>query len=313
MVAPLSHGAGIHALPQIARGAATRAAVRRAAGLRGGLAAGRAASRDQHVHRADHPDHADAARGSGSLRSYLTALRDLCRRADVSRRPGCMRCTSSGTVLVQYFGMGEVTGNITVLPPHLHSDRGRRHAGRQLRLPAHRHGRSRSWMTTGEHLPPGDDRRDLRARPWRVRRLPRQSRGHREGHRASAGSIPATSVIWTSAAFVYITGRASDMYISGGSNVYPREDRGSLLLHPRRRRGLRRRHAAREMGRDRRRRAGAGGGRDRPATANLLAHLEGRLARYKWPARFVFWPELPKSGYGKVTKRDVKRLLEETA
>ncbi len=26
-----------------------------------------------------------------------------------------------GKVLVQYFGLGEVTGNITVLPPHLHS------------------------------------------------------------------------------------------------------------------------------------------------------------------------------------------------
>jgi acyl-coenzyme A synthetase/AMP-(fatty) acid ligase len=43
----------------------------------------------------------------------------------------------------------------------------------------------------------------------------------------------------------------------------------------------------------------------------LLAHLEGKLAKYKWPARIAFWPELPKSGYGKVTKRDVKRLLEE--
>ena len=44
----------------------------------------------------------------------------------------------------------------------------------------------------------------------------------------------------------------------------------------------------------------------------LLAHLDGKLAKYKWPTRFVFWQELPKSGYGKVTKRDVKRLLEET-
>ena len=26
-----------------------------------------------------------------------------------------------GPVLVQYFGLGEVTGNITVLPPSLHS------------------------------------------------------------------------------------------------------------------------------------------------------------------------------------------------
>ena len=44
----------------------------------------------------------------------------------------------------------------------------------------------------------------------------------------------------------------------------------------------------------------------------LIAHVEGRLARYKHPASFVFWPELPKSGYGKVVKRDVKRMLEES-
>jgi acyl-CoA synthetase (AMP-forming)/AMP-acid ligase II len=42
----------------------------------------------------------------------------------------------------------------------------------------------------------------------------------------------------------------------------------------------------------------------------LTAHVEGKLARYKHPASFVFWPELPKSGYGKVVKRDVRRLLE---
>ena len=44
----------------------------------------------------------------------------------------------------------------------------------------------------------------------------------------------------------------------------------------------------------------------------MLAHLDGRLAKYKWPTRVAFWPELPKSGYGKVTKREVKRLLQET-
>src|SRR3546814_19066467 len=32
--------------------------------------------------------------------------------------------------------------------------------------------------------------------------------------------------------FLYITGRASDMYISGGSNVYPREAEELLLTHP---------------------------------------------------------------------------------
>jgi fatty-acyl-CoA synthase len=46
--------------------------------------------------------------------------------------------------------------------------------------------------------------------------------------------------------------------------------------------------------------------------ATLAMHIEGKLARYKHPASFVFWPELPKSGYGKVVKRDVRRLLEES-
>jgi fatty-acyl-CoA synthase len=44
--------------------------------------------------------------------------------------------------------------------------------------------------------------------------------------------------------------------------------------------------------------------------AELMSHLDGKLAKYKWPHAFVFWPELPKSGYGKVTKRDVKHLLQ---
>ena len=32
--------------------------------------------------------------------------------------------------------------------------------------------------------------------------------------------------------YLYITGRASDMYISGGSNIYPREIEEKLLTHP---------------------------------------------------------------------------------
>ncbi len=45
-----------------------------------------------------------------------------------------------GKVLVQYFGLGEVTGNITVLPAGLHDRRGRAAgAHRHLRLRAHRH------------------------------------------------------------------------------------------------------------------------------------------------------------------------------
>ena len=51
-----------------------------------------------------------------------------------------------------------------------------------------------------------------------------------------------------------------------------------------------------------------------PATLTkeeLLAFLDGRLARYRWPRLFVFWDALPKSGYGKITKKDVRALLLE--
>ena len=32
--------------------------------------------------------------------------------------------------------------------------------------------------------------------------------------------------------FVYITGRESDMFISGGSNIYPREIEEKIMQHP---------------------------------------------------------------------------------
>ena len=43
----------------------------------------------------------------------------------------------------------------------------------------------------------------------------------------------------------------------------------------------------------------------------LLAYLEPRIARYKWPKRFVRWAEMPKSGYGKIVKKQIRALLEE--
>ena len=45
--------------------------------------------------------------------------------------------------------------------------------------------------------------------------------------------------------------------------------------------------------------------------AALLAHLEGRCARYRWPRQVFFWDTLPKSGYGKIVKKDIQRLLLE--
>ena len=110
--------------------------------------------------------------------------------------------------------------------------------------------------------------------------------------------------------FVYITGRASDMYISGGSNIYPREVEEKILTHP-------------SVGE-----VAVLGVPDpfwgevgvavcvaregaKPVTeAEMAAFLAPKVPRYKMPKRFFFWEALPKSGYGKVPKRMVRAELE---
>ncbi len=45
--------------------------------------------------------------------------------------------------------------------------------------------------------------------------------------------------------------------------------------------------------------------------AELGAFLNGKMSRYKLPKRFVFVDEMPKSAYGKITKKLVRQALEE--
>jgi fatty-acyl-CoA synthase len=98
------------------------------------------------------------------------------------------------------------------------------------------------------------------------------------------------------------------MYISGGSNVYPREVEEALLTHPAV-------HEAAVLGMPDPKWGELGvavvvckPGHSVDAEA-LLAQLDGRLARYKWPRHFVYWDALPKSAYGKITKKDVRAQL----
>ena len=106
---------------------------------------------------------------------------------------------------------------------------------------------------------------------------------------------------------LYITGRESDMYISGGSNVYPREVEEVLLTHP----------AVAEvavLGVPDEKWGEVGVAvvvsRDPALTMEaLLQHLDGRCAKYRWPRHIFFWDALPKSGYGKITKKDVRQQI----
>ena len=112
-----------------------------------------------------------------------------------------------------------------------------------------------------------------------------------------------------------VVGRAKDMIISGGENIYPAEIENLIATHPSvaecsvvgqsdARWGevavavvvLRDPQAA-----------------DEDWEAPLRAFLDGRLARYKWPRRWVRLDNLPRTALGKVQKASLKALLETPA
>ena len=101
--------------------------------------------------------------------------------------------------------------------------------------------------------------------------------------------------------YLHIVGRAKDLIISGGFNVYPKEIEGEIdaipgvvesavigLAHPDFGEGVTAVVVAQ-----------TGAGLDEAA---ILAAIGGRLARYKAPKRVIFVDELPRNAMGKVQK-----------
>lgn len=309
-VAPLSHGAGIHALLNVARGAACvlpeedkldpgeiwRLVERhRVTNMFTVPTIIKMLVEDESVDRHDH----------SSLRYVIYA------GAPMYRTDQKLALTKLGPVLVQYFGLGEVTGCITVLPPALHTVR-----DDDPTYPIGSCGRARTGMEVAIL--------DARQQPMAVGEVgeiccrgPAVFSGYAGNPEATAKALQGG---WfhtgdlgrmDERGFLYITGRESDMYISGGSNVYPREVEEVLLTHP----------AVAEVAvlgvpDPKWGEIGVAVVVTRSSSSidahELLTHLEGRCARYRWPRQFFFWESLPKSGYGKVTKKEVRRLLEES-
>ena len=305
VVAPLSHGAGVHQLNMVARGARTvllpsdRFDIDQAFAL-------------IEKHRltnmftvptilkmmVEHPS--VDIRDHSSLRYVVYAGAPMY-EADQKRA-----LTKLGPVLVQYYGLGEVTGNISVLPPH-------EHASLEAQARAGTCGYERTGIQvsvqddSGNELPCGEtgeicvvgpavfvgyyDNPDANAKAFRNGWFRTGDIGHMDAR-----------------GFVYLTGRSSDMYISGGSNIYPREIEEKILMH-----GDVNEVAVLGV-------PDAQWGEIGVAVCvlntgaslseeDLLSWMTTRVARYKMPKRVYFWSELPKSGYGKVPKRLVKDEL----
>jgi fatty-acyl-CoA synthase len=309
-VAPLSHGAGIHALLNVARGAATVL-------LPGEKLDPEIFWRLVQQHRVsnlftvptivkmlvEHP--AVDLHDHSSLRFVVYA------GAPMYRADQQVALQKLGNVLVQYFGLGEVTGCITVLPPDMHSPNdndpnanigscGRPRTGMEVAV-LDENLNSMPVGTVGEiccrgpavfsgyHANPEATAKALRG-GW--------------FHTGDLGRLDERGLL-------YVTGRESDMYISGGSNVYPREVEEVILMHP----GV---AEVAVVGVPDPKWGEIGiavvvrkEGSQMVDQADLLAHLEGRCARYRWPKHMLFWEALPKSGYGKVSKKDLRRMLME--
>ncbi|WP_310183747.1 acyl-CoA synthetase [Mesorhizobium sp. BE184] len=307
VVAPLSHGAGVHQLAQVAHGVKTiilptdkmdvptvwsLVETWRVSNIFTVPTIVKLLVEDASVDRFDR----------SSLRYMIYAGAPMY-RADQKRA-----LEKLGPVLVQYFGLGEVTGNITVLPPAFHSLEdgpdarigtcGFERTGMEVQVQDDE-GNALAAGETGEICTIGPavfagyyDNPDANAKAFRNGWFRTGDLGHMDEN-----------------GFVYITGRSSDMYISGGSNIYPREIEEKILAHPEISEvavlgvpdpmwgevGVAVCVA----------RAGAN-----PDPRDIQSWLETRISRYKMPKRFIFWAEMPKSAYGKITKKMIREELD---
>ncbi|PTW61367.1 acyl-CoA synthetase (AMP-forming)/AMP-acid ligase II [Breoghania corrubedonensis] len=307
VVAPLSHGAGVHQLTQVAAGVAT---------ILPGSPNFDVAEVWRLVERwrvstmftvptivkrlIEHPAVDEFDRSSMRYIIYAGApmYREDQKRALVKLGP----------VLVQYYGLGEVTGNITCLPAHAHT-LGDTPAARPGTCGYERTGMEVSIQADdGTILAPGETGEICVIGPGVFAGYYRNPEANAKAFRngwfrtGDLGHLDEEG-------YLFITGRASDMYISGGSNIYPREIEEKILLHP----GL---SEVAVLGIPDPQwgevgiavcvaKPGANVSED-----EIAALLAAKVSRYKIPKQIFFLEEMPKSAYGKITKKLVRETLE---
>ncbi|HEY1561795.1 MAG TPA: AMP-binding protein [Caulobacteraceae bacterium] len=106
------------------------------------------------------------------------------------------------------------------------------------------------------------------------------------------------------AGYLWLVGRSSDLIISGGLNVYPAEVEAAIEAAP----GVRESAVIGALHADLGEAVVAVVVAEAPVSEDdILAALQGRLARFKQPRRIVFVDALPRNAMGKVVKADLRR------
>ncbi|NKB51487.1 MAG: AMP-binding protein [Rhizobiaceae bacterium] len=304
IVAPLSHGAGIHQIAQVARGVVSvfldgeRFDTEQVFAL---------IERHKITNAFTVPTILKTMADSEAVDRYdHSSLRHLIYAGSPTYRVDQQKALEKlGPCIVQYFGLGEVTGNITVLPSYLH------HIDDEMQGHIGSCGYARSAMQVeiqdaeGARMPIGEtgeicvigpavfsgyyDNPQANEKAFRNGWFRTGDRGHMDEQ-----------------GFVYITGRESDMYISGGSNIYPREIEEKIMQHPQVR------ECAIVGMPDPK--WGEVGALALVAESDLdldefTAWMASKIASYKLPRRVELFEQLPTSGYGKVTKILVREAI----
>jgi long-chain acyl-CoA synthetase len=108
--------------------------------------------------------------------------------------------------------------------------------------------------------------------------------------------------------YLFLCDRKSDMIISGGANIYPAEVEAEIIMHPKVADvavfGIPDDDWGEQVKAVVQPAAGVAG--DDQLAAEILASLDGRLARMKWPRSIDFTDELPRDPSGKLLKRRLR-------
>lgn len=220
-----------------------------------------------------------------------------------------------GPRFVQLYGQGETPMTATVLPPEVHAAAmAGEHAERLGSAGYARPGMDvRVFDADDREAPPGEVGEVVVRGPavmtgyWGRPEATAETLRNGWLHTGDLGRMDAHG-------YLYLLDRAKDMIITGGSNVYAVEIETVLTEHP----------TVRE--------AAVVGVPDRTwgelvvavvvpteavsqddqaaVTAVLDAHCAASLAGYKRPRRFVFVTALPRNAYGKVLKREIRENLD---
>lgn len=306
VVAPLSHDAGVHQLNLVYRGAPT---VLMPVDGFDVAEAWRLIQRwrvtnlfaPPHVLKAmvEHPARRDV--DHAHLRRVVYAGGPMY-HADQARALAAL-----GPSITQYFGLGEATGAVTVLPAELHEGG----EGPCLRLGAA--GFERTGMEVsiqdedGALLPAGETGEICVIGPavfsgyWNDPEA--NARAFRGGwlRTGDVGHLDKEGCL-------YVAGRAGDVFRAQGATIHPREIEETILSHP-----------------DIVEAAVVGvpdGDGDAIGVAvcvpragssltpeALRADLAARLPAGKTPARVLFWEALPRSAYGKMLRRRIREAI----